>query len=117
MLRAASAIFMPCCLNSRAKDALKPEPAPTINADENCVLSIAVSLSDCTVKWRAFQRLPEELQIAGSVRFGLMQLNGSVKFQKYPLPDCRIAFVKRTETFNEEPLGQHAANGEADQTA
>jgi hypothetical protein len=23
---------------------------------------------------------------AGSVRFGLMQLNGSVKFQKYPLP-------------------------------
>jgi hypothetical protein len=53
---------MPCCLNSRAKDALKPEPAPTINADENCVLSIAVSLSDWTVKWRAFQRLPEELQ-------------------------------------------------------
>jgi hypothetical protein len=47
MLRAASAIFMPCCLNSRAKDALKPEPTPTINADENRVLSIAVSLSDC----------------------------------------------------------------------
>src|ERR1700731_2112771 len=78
MLRAASAIFTPCCLNSRAKDALKPEPAPTINADENCVLSIAVSLSDCTVKWRAFQRLPEELQIAGSRGFAT---------QKYPLPN------------------------------
>jgi hypothetical protein len=64
---------MPCCLNSRAKDALKPEPAPTINADENCVLSIAVSLSGCTVKWRAFQRLPEELQIAGSRGFAALQ--------------------------------------------
>jgi hypothetical protein len=36
---------MPFLAKSRAKEALKPEPAPTISADENGVLSIAALLA------------------------------------------------------------------------
>jgi hypothetical protein len=64
---------MPFLAKSRAKDALKPEPAPTISADEYGVLSMAVSLSSCTEKWRAFKRLPVEPQIAASKGFAGLQ--------------------------------------------
>src|SRR5262249_7976459 len=48
---------------SCGRTTLKPEPAPAISADENGVLSISISLSSCTDKWRAFQRLPLDCRL------------------------------------------------------
>jgi hypothetical protein len=55
MLRAASATLMPSLENSRASDALKPEPAPTISAFLYLGFSITsfLGLSVMTVSRRA----------------------------------------------------------------